>query len=126
LSRETWSLLPGAGDFVADIRTRRFGTLTYARSGSEAEDITLFDRKRHRNIALYASEQKLARRGPFYNEDDLADYDVLDYNIDLGYTPDREWLEGRARLRVKGPAYAAGTLTVKRAERLVVQPIVSD
>ena len=126
LSRDTWSLLPGGGDFVADIRTRRFGTLTYARSGSEAEDITLFDRKRHRNIALYASEQKLARRGPFYNEDDLADYDVLDYNIDLAYVPEREWLEGRARLRVKVRAFAAGTLTLKLAEPLVVQSIVSD
>ena len=126
LSRETWSLVPSSGDFLAEIRTKQFGMLTYARSGSEPEDVTLFDRKRHRNIALYASEQKLLRRGRFYNEDDLADYDVLDYNVDLAYTPEREWLEGRVRMRLKVRAYALGTLTVKLAEPLVVQSIVSD
>src|SRR2546430_1558027 len=87
LSREPWSLLPNYGDFLAEVRTRRFDTLTYARSGAEAEDITLFDRKHHKNISLYASAQKLARRGRFYNEDDLADYDVLDYDIDLALSP---------------------------------------
>src|SRR5437867_5315891 len=126
LSRDTWSLLPGGGDFVADIRTRRFGTLTYARSGSEAEDITLFDRKRHRNIALYASEQKLARRGPFYNEDDLADYDVLDYDIDVAVAPERLFLEGRARIRVKVRSALLGTITLRLADSLGVRSIVSD
>ena len=61
LSREPWTLLPGQGDFLAEMHTRRFDTLTYARSGTEPEDITLFDRKRHHNIALYASKVKLAQ-----------------------------------------------------------------
>ena len=63
LSRDPWTLLPGQGDFLAELHTRRFDTLTYARSGTEAEDITLFDRKRHHNIAIYASKDKLAQRG---------------------------------------------------------------
>ena len=63
LSRDAWTLLPGQGDFLAEIRTKRFDTLTYARSGTEAEDITLFDRKRHHNIALYPSKVKQAQRG---------------------------------------------------------------
>ena len=46
LSRDEWTLLPGQGDFLAEMRTKRFDTLTYAKSGAEAEDITLFDRKR--------------------------------------------------------------------------------
>lgn len=82
LSREAWSLLPPSGDFLAEVRTRRFDTLTYARSAHEPEDITVFDRKRHRNIALYGSAQKVASGGRFYNEDDLAEYDVLDYDIE--------------------------------------------
>ena len=45
LSGETWSLLPSPSDFLAEIRTRRFDTLTYARSSSEIEDVSLFDRK---------------------------------------------------------------------------------
>src|SRR5262249_967080 len=33
LSRELWSLLPAGGDLVAEIRTAKYETLTYARSG---------------------------------------------------------------------------------------------
>src|SRR6202035_208172 len=66
------------------------------------------------------------RRGRFYNEDDLTDYDVLDYNVDLAFSPDRLWMEGRTRLRLKVRASALGTLTLKLAEPLVVQSIASD
>ncbi len=126
LSREAWSLLPSSGDVLAEIHTRRFDTLTYARSGAEAEDITVFDRKHHHNIALYASAQKIARRGPFYNEDDLADYDILDYDIDLAVTPDREWLDGRARVLLKVKSYSMAAISLHLADPLVVQSIVSD
>lgn len=43
LAIDTWSLLPGSGDFLAEVRTRRFETLTYTQSSSEIEDISLFD-----------------------------------------------------------------------------------
>ena len=45
LSRDTWSLLPQPGDFVAEVKTRRFDDLTYARSSGEAEDVTMFQRR---------------------------------------------------------------------------------
>jgi hypothetical protein len=125
LSRDPWTLLPGQGDFLAEMRTRRFDTLTYARSGAEPEDITLFDRKRHHNIALYASKVKLAQRGPTYNEDDLVDYDILDYDIEVAATPDRQWIDGRAQIRLKVRSYVVGTLTFRLADPLVVQSIVS-
>ncbi len=125
LSRDAWSLLPGPGDVLAEIHTRRFDTLTYARSGSEAEDISLFDRRRHRNIAIYASKQRLAARGRFYNEDELVDYDVLDYDLDVNVTPERNFLEGRVRVRLKVRTYMLGTLTLKLADSLVVRSIVS-
>jgi hypothetical protein len=125
LSRDPWTLLPGQGDFLAEMRTRRFDSLTYARSGTEPEDITLFDRKRHHNIALYASKVKLAQRGPSYNEDDLVDYDILDYDIEVAATPDRQWIDGRAQIRLKVRSYVLGTLTFRLADPLVVQSIVS-
>jgi hypothetical protein len=125
LSRDPWSLLPGSGDFVAEIRTRRYDTLTYAKAGNEAEDISFFDRRRHHNIALYPSKQKLAMRGPFYNEDDQVDYDVLDYDIETAVSPDRLWIDGRTRMRVKIRSQLAGTLTFKLADTLAVQSIVS-
>src|SRR3954468_3747200 len=124
LSRDAWTLLPSQGDFLAELRTRRFDTLTYAKSSAEAEDITLFDRKHHRNIALYPSKDK-SRRGATYNEDELVDYDILDYDIDAAVTPDRQWIDGHARIRLKVRSYILGTLTFKLADSLVVQSIVS-
>jgi len=125
LSRDAWTLLPGQGDFLAEMRTRRFDTLTYARSGTEAEDITLFDRKRHHNIAIYPSKMKQAARGASYNEDDLVDYDVLDYDIDVAATPERMWIDGRVRLHLRVRSLMLGTLTLRLADPLVVQSIIS-
>jgi peptidase M1-like protein len=125
LSRDTWSLMPVPGDFVAELHTRKYDALTYAKSSSEPEDITLFDRKRKHNIALYASKDKLARRGRFYNEDDLVDYDVLDYDVDVAAFPDRHWIDGRTIMRLKVRAYGIGTLTLRLADPLVVQSVIS-
>jgi hypothetical protein len=125
LSRDTWYLLPSMGDFLAEVRTKKFGALTYARSTGEAEDITLFDREKHRNIALYPSVQKLASRGKFYNEDDLSDYDILDYNIEASVYPDREFIEGRARMRIRVRAYTLATLTIRLADPLAVTMVAS-
>jgi hypothetical protein len=68
---------------------------------------------------------KLAQRGPSYNEDDLVDYDILDYDIDVAATPDRQWIDGRAHIRLKVRSYVLGTLTFRLADPLVVQSIVS-
>lgn len=125
LSDESWSLVPSSGDFLAEIHTRPYGTLTYARSASEPEDITLFNRKLHRNIALYTSAQKLAQRGRFFDEDDGVDYDVLDYDIDLFVAPDRAWLNGRARVHLK-VREALASVTLRLADPLAVFSVVSD
>ena len=125
LSRETWSLLPQPGDFVAEVDTRRFDDLTYARSSNEAEDVTMFQRARKRNIAAYASEQKLLSRGRFFNEDDLVDYDVTDYQIDASYYPDREWMDGRTRMTLRAKQ-SMSVLTLRFAESLNVSSVTSD
>ncbi len=125
LSRDNWSLLPQIGDFLAEVRTRRFNTLTFARSTGEAEDVTLFHRERKRNIAAYASEMKLSSRGRFFNEDDLVEYDVLDYAVDATFSPEREWLEAGARLKVRVKSYALAALTLRLAEELTVSSITS-
>jgi hypothetical protein len=126
LSRDTWSLLPQPGDFVAEVRTRRFDRLTFARATGEPEDVSLFQRARKRNISIYASEAKLASRGQFYNEDDLVEYDVLDYVVDSTFSPDREWLDGRTRLRLRVQSFGLAAVTLKLAESLTVNSVVSD
>jgi len=126
LTRETWSILPADDDFLAEIRTRRYDTLTYARSTGEAEDISFFERRRHRNIAVYASKSKLQSRGRFYNEDDLAPFDVVDYDIDVTSIPERQWIDGHAVMRLRVRAPSLGQLSIRLADSLTVRSVVSD
>jgi hypothetical protein len=126
LSRDSWSLIPNYGDFIAEVRTKKYDTLTYARSGSEAEDITVFDRKRRRNISVYASEHVRSSRGPTYHEDQLADYDILDYDIDASFAPARAWLEGTVRVKLQVRSYSLSTITMKLNEALALQSVVSE
>ncbi|MGD9903568.1 MAG: M1 family aminopeptidase [Vicinamibacterales bacterium] len=125
LSRDIWSILPQPGDLVAEVRTRRWRTLTYARSQNEAEDVTLFSRERKRNIALYASPQKLASRGAFYDEDDLTEFDVLDYDLDVDIAPDREFLTARAVMRLRVKSFVLGTLTLALADGYAISSVTS-
>jgi len=125
LARDTWSLLPMPGDFLAEVRTPRFGTLTYSRSATEAEDISFFERRRRRNIAGYASKERLAARGRFYDEDGLAPFDVLDYDIAIASTPERHWIAGRATMRLRVRSTSLGQLTIRLADSLVVRSVVS-
>jgi hypothetical protein len=128
LSRERWSLVPPIGDFLAELRTRsKFGTLTYVRSGNEAEDISLFQRARRRNIAIYSSTHRLKTRGSrFFSEDDEADYDVKHYAITATIDPDRQVIEGRTEMRLTVRAPALGTLTFKLADSLNVEGVVAE
>jgi hypothetical protein len=126
LSRERWSLIPTFGDLIAEVRTRRLGSLTYARSAKDAEDISLFDRKRRRNIAVYASQQKLDSRGRFYGEDELVEYDILRHDLEVAFSPDRVWVEGTARLRVRVRSLALSSLTLRLAESLNVRNVATE
>jgi peptidase M1-like protein len=125
LSTAQWSLIPASGDFVAEIATRKYGALTYARSGSEPEDISFFDRRRRRNIAVYASPERLATRGRFFSEDDQVDYDVTNYRIEASFSPERLWLDGTATLSIHAREALAGTMMLHLAEPLVVRSITS-
>ena len=125
MSRDIWSILPQPGDMVAEVRTRRFRTMTYVRAQGEAEDVTFFSRERKRNVSIYASPQKLASRGAFYDEDDLTEFDVLDYDLDVDVSPDREWLTGRAVLRLRVKSFVLGALTLTLADTYTISSITS-
>jgi hypothetical protein len=125
MSRDRWSLLPQSGDLIAEIRTRKFGDLTYTRVQGDSEDITVFDRRHRKNIAVYASQEKLAARGRFYSEDDQIDYDVLSYDIETDFTPDRLWINGRATLGIRVVAPAIASVTLRIANPLAVRSVFS-
>jgi hypothetical protein len=126
ISEETWSLQPPLGDFVAEVRTRRYKAVTYAHSGSEHEDISLFDRENKRTISIYPSQQKLASRGRFYDEDSRSDYDVLDHYIDATFDPERASLQARTRLRLRMRSPQVASLSIRLADSLAVRSVASD
>ena len=125
LSSEAWYLLPPADDFLAEVDTRRFDALTFTRSSQQAEDITLFRRKDRRTIALYPSVAKLAARGRFYSDDALRDYDVLDYSIDATVDPERQTIQGRARLAIRVRSTALSNVFLRLNEALTVTAVTS-
>jgi hypothetical protein len=123
-SRNDWYLVPAADDSLFEVDTRRFGTLTYSKSNSQAEDISLFQREKRRTIALYSSKGKLAVRGRFFSDDFLRDYDVLDYNIEAAIQPERQTVQGRARLAIRARA-SLSTVQLRLAESVVVTGVTS-
>jgi hypothetical protein len=124
LSPDRWSVIPKFGDFVAELSTDR-AHLTYMRSADDAEDIRFFDRTRSRTIAIYASKEKLAARGPFFSEDDQIDFDVVNYDIDASLDPRREWIDGKSTLLLTARRTPVSTLILTLAEPLVVRSVTS-
>jgi hypothetical protein len=124
LSTDQWWLVPPGDDFVAEIETKKYGSLTYAHANGEAEDISFFDRRRKRNIAVYASKEKLATRGRFFSEDDHLDYDVRKYELEMGFAPERDWLDGLATVSIRTRT-PISTLTLRLAEPLVIRSLTS-
>ena len=102
LSDRAWWIIPNVGDLVAELRTRRYGDLTYSQAQNQPEDISLYERNPRRVISLYASASKRAVRGRFYSDQTDARYDVLDYSIEASFEPRgviQESLGSRPRLR---------------------------
>ena len=125
MSKDAWHLLPTGDDFLAEVDTRRFDTLTYLRSGQQAEDVSLFRRSDRKTITLYPSVAKLAARGRFYSDDASREYDVLDYAVTASVEPQRQSIRARARLSVRIRASALPTMYVRLADSLAVSSVSS-
>ena len=95
------------------------------KSVNDAEDIRFFDRTRSRTIAIYPSKEKLATRGPFFNEDDQVDFDIVNYDIDASFDPRREWIDGKATLLVTARRDPISSLVLTLAEPLTVRSVTS-
>lgn len=125
LSMEYWSLMPQPGDFLAEVRTRRNDTLTYARSAGEIEDISLFDRKRRHNLSVYSSKSHLEQFGRFYSEDDRLEYRVVSYGVDIAFNPSQQTIAGQTSLNIEVVAPSVSVLTLRLADALAVRSVVS-
>jgi hypothetical protein len=125
LSTDQWSVLPQPGSLVAEVRTRKLGTLTYVRDRSVAEDVSLFNRAERRQIAVYASPEKLRVRGVSYSDDDDRAYDIQRYEIEAAFIPDRRWISGQTRLHGTVRVGGLTSLSLRLAESLDVRSVVS-
>lgn len=125
MSTARWSLVPVPDDFIAEINMRKYGALTYARSGLDPEDVSLFDRRRRINISIYASDEKLATRGRFYSEDDAVEYDVTHYDVTAAFSPDQSEVVGEATLSIRLRSRGVSTLSLRLADPLVVESVTS-
>ena len=124
LSRDRWSLVPTTGDLIAEVRTRRFGNLTYARSGNEAEDITVFDRRRRRNIShLRVGGKTRVARALLQRGRPRRLRRARLRSRCRRLRPDRYWMNGTAHLRVRVRAAAMTTMTLKLAEAFAVRGV---
>ena len=125
MSKDTWHLLPNGDDFLAEVDTRRFDTLTYLRANQQSEDVSLFRRSDRKTITLYPSVAKLAARGRFYSDDASREYDVLDYAVTAGIDPQRQLIRARARLSIRVRSSALPTMYVRLADSLAVSSVSS-
>ena len=125
LSDEAWWVLPNEGDLLVELQTPHYDDLTYVKSGRRAEDVQLFDRDGQRNISVYASEEKLATRGRFYSEDDLIDYDIEDYDLDVRFIPKQGWVEGRATLTIRA-VRDLSMLSIRLADALTIESVTAE
>ncbi len=125
LSTEAWWVLPNERDLLIELDTPHYDQLTYVRAGRKAEDVQLFDREGRRNISIYASNEKLLTRGRFYSEDDLIDYDIENYDLDVMFLPKRDWLEGRATLILRA-VRDLSLLSIRLADELTVESVFAE
>ena len=119
LPRSPWWLSPGLGDALVAFDSRR-GTLTYALSRSEPEGISLFDRRRRRQIALYPVDGGDIA----YDEDARRNVDVLHHDLAVRFDPDRAYLAGENRIRMR-LLEASPTVRLRLDESLRVESIRS-
>ncbi len=138
-SDRTWWLTPRPGNFVAEVVTREHGNLTYTLADQRPEDISLYTRDPARVIALYPSAHKRATRGRYYDRQDAAPFDVLDYDIEASFEPrgvGREslgarptllgcWIDATVRLAVRVNDAPLRSLTLQLAEALRVHSVTS-
>jgi hypothetical protein len=125
LGQTGWSFEPGAGNVVVEFKAGRLGWLTYARSPSEFEDVTLFKRTGSRLVSSYASAERLATRGKFYDEGARATYRVEHYDLDVTFDPLSRHLRGRTSMQLRIMSDVANSVTIRLNDDLIVSSVTA-
>ena len=124
LGQRGWSFEPHPGNVVVEFKSG-LGWLTYARSPSELEDITLFKRSTMKLISSYASAERLATRGKSYDESANAPYRVEHYDLDVTFDPLRHRLNGHAVVRTRVMSDGVNSLMLRLNDDLAVSSVTA-
>jgi hypothetical protein len=125
LGQTGWSFEPRSGNVVVEFKTDKFGWLTYTRSPGEFEDVSLFKRVGSKLISSYASAERIATRGRFYDEAANATFRIEHYDLDADFDPLRRAVHGRAILHVRTLADAVSSLTLRLNDDLSVVSVTA-
>ena len=123
IGEEGWSLTPGPSNIVVEAKAKGLGWLTYTRAPTDPEDITLVSRTSGHVLSSYASPERLASRGPIFDEDAGRPYDIERYGLDISFDPARFQVTGRATLLVKMIADRATSLNFRLDDALTVSSV---
>lgn len=117
LDAAPWTIDPPTGTMVVDVRTDRFGWLTYAQAPGDTEDVMLFDRAGQKIISQYASE-------PSAGAESSTPFAVERYDLDVRFDPSRSHLDGRGSLVLR-TLTATDHVVVRLADALAVRSVSS-
>ena len=102
LTSDRLSFLPQGDQAVFEFRSRKAGDLTYIYSPFSEEEIHLVSRAKDQIVNLYspAADESSARRMVVSLGQRL---NVLNYQIDLDFQPEKYYISARARIEVSSP-----------------------
>ena len=123
MSRDIWSILPQPADMVAEVRTRRYRTLTYARRRARprTSPSSAGAQAQHRDLRLAA---EAGQPGATTTRTTCAENDVLDYDIEIDVSPSASgW--SAARVMQAAVKALAGALTLTLGDTYTISSVTS-
>ena len=99
ISGETLSFLPQGDEAVFEFKGKNIGEMTYVYFPYSAEEVNLYDRTRDRIVNLYSPRNPDGPDGRKLFVTIGKQFDVLDYQIDLDFDPDKSYLSVKAGIQ---------------------------
>ncbi len=126
LDEDLLSFLPRGDEVVFEFKAKKAGELTYIYYPFSDEEVSLYDRKKDRAISLYhpQAENDPGLKNMFISFEDK--YDIEAYDIEVGYTPARFYLTGKAQIRVSPKVESLDSLKFRFSSDLQILKIQDE
>lgn len=98
INNELLSFLPRGEEAVFEFEGKDIGNYTYVYSPFSQEEVNLYQWKKERIVNLYSPDADENKKKLFISFGQM--FDVLDYQIDIDFDPDKSYLSGKAEISV--------------------------